>query len=278
MLAGGDWPVSPGKSAFCGASRTSRPCWRARCRFRRHHRHVGRIGGRGPTQQRAEPRRAGRPPDQGRLREIDLNVDIEDITELFLNAPRTPTRRRREVAAIGEVALDEDRVRGGPARSSPSGCRRTTSRPRLANHRDRHRNRRAGGIQPEIRGRAGRRRRRRLRRSWRMAAGDDRRTAIHGRRRRQHHEPETGHRLRTTSCLVPSARGCRRRSSWTVLEVDGFLGRALGVFADADSLAAFGPNPLDPACRKPPVPGVRRDAESQPRSQSSSPLIRRPGP
>ena len=35
------------------------------------------------------------------------------------------------------------------------------------------------------------------------------------------------------------------------VEVDRFAGRSLGVFADDDSLKAFGPNPLDPACREP---------------------------
>jgi NTE family protein len=35
------------------------------------------------------------------------------------------------------------------------------------------------------------------------------------------------------------------------VEVDGFPGRALGVFADDASLKAFSPNPLDPACREP---------------------------
>ena len=34
-------------------------------------------------------------------------------------------------------------------------------------------------------------------------------------------------------------------------EVDAFGGSTFGVFADDASLAAFGPNPLDPACRKP---------------------------
>jgi NTE family protein len=34
-------------------------------------------------------------------------------------------------------------------------------------------------------------------------------------------------------------------------EVDAFGGSTFGVFADDESLAAFGPNPLDPACRKP---------------------------
>lgn len=34
-------------------------------------------------------------------------------------------------------------------------------------------------------------------------------------------------------------------------EIAAFDGAALGVFADEDSLAAFGPNPLDPRCRVP---------------------------
>jgi NTE family protein len=32
-------------------------------------------------------------------------------------------------------------------------------------------------------------------------------------------------------------------------EINGFRGAALGVFADDESLSAFGPNPLDPRCR-----------------------------
>jgi NTE family protein len=36
-----------------------------------------------------------------------------------------------------------------------------------------------------------------------------------------------------------------------VEEVDSFSGSAFGVFADDESLAAFGANPLDPACRAP---------------------------
>jgi NTE family protein len=52
--------------------------------------------------------------------------------------------------------------------------------------------------------------------------------------------------------LVPSGKGAPSPFGRDpALEVDGFPGRALGVFADDDSLAAFGPNPLDPACREP---------------------------
>ena len=56
----------------------------------------------------------------------------------------------------------------------------------------------------------------------------------------------------TVLVLVPSGRGAP--SSFgpdPAIEVDSFPGRALGVFADKESLKAFGPNPLDPACREP---------------------------
>jgi NTE family protein len=52
--------------------------------------------------------------------------------------------------------------------------------------------------------------------------------------------------------LVPSGRGAPSPFGRDpAMEIDGFPGRALGMFADDDSLAAFGPNPLDPACREP---------------------------
>ena len=46
---------------------------------------------------------------------------------------------------------------------------------------------------------------------------------------------------------APSAFG-----AGPAVEINGFHGAALGVFADDESLAAFGPNPLDPRCRPPP--------------------------
>ncbi len=52
--------------------------------------------------------------------------------------------------------------------------------------------------------------------------------------------------------LVPS--GIDAPSVWeqgTAEEIDAFPGATLAVFADAESLAAFGRNPLDPACRTP---------------------------
>ncbi|MGQ9407264.1 patatin-like phospholipase family protein [Mycolicibacterium gilvum] len=52
--------------------------------------------------------------------------------------------------------------------------------------------------------------------------------------------------------LVPSPADSP--SPWgagTAAEIEAFPGEALAVFADDDALAAFGPNPLDPACRVP---------------------------
>ncbi len=52
--------------------------------------------------------------------------------------------------------------------------------------------------------------------------------------------------------LVPS--GVDSPSPWGTAaaeEIDAFAGATLAVFADSESIAAYGPNPLDPACRVP---------------------------
>lgn len=52
--------------------------------------------------------------------------------------------------------------------------------------------------------------------------------------------------------LVPSGKGAPSPFGGDpAVEVDAFRGRATGVFADDEALSAFGPNPLDPACREP---------------------------
>lgn len=52
--------------------------------------------------------------------------------------------------------------------------------------------------------------------------------------------------------LVPSGRSTPSPfDSGAAEEVEGFGASTFGVFADDESLAAFGGNPLDPACRKP---------------------------
>jgi NTE family protein len=52
--------------------------------------------------------------------------------------------------------------------------------------------------------------------------------------------------------LVPSGRSTPSPfGGGAAEEVEAFGGAAFGVFADDESIAAFGANPLDPACRKP---------------------------
>jgi NTE family protein len=52
--------------------------------------------------------------------------------------------------------------------------------------------------------------------------------------------------------LVPTRKGAPSPFGRDpAIEVDSFPGRALGVFADEEAVTAFGPNPLDPACREP---------------------------
>lgn len=52
--------------------------------------------------------------------------------------------------------------------------------------------------------------------------------------------------------LVPSGRSSPSPfGSGAVAEVDGFAAPTCGLFADDEALAAFGANPLDPACRIP---------------------------
>jgi NTE family protein len=52
--------------------------------------------------------------------------------------------------------------------------------------------------------------------------------------------------------LVPSGRSAPSPfDSGAAEEVEAFGGSTFGVFADDESLTAFGRNPLDPACRKP---------------------------
>jgi NTE family protein len=60
---------------------------------------------------------------------------------------------------------------------------------------------------------------------------------------------------------TPSAFG-----AGSALEINGFRGAARGVFADEESLAAFGPNPLDPNCR----PASARAGRAQGRREAAA--------
>jgi NTE family protein len=64
--------------------------------------------------------------------------------------------------------------------------------------------------------------------------------------------------------LVPSGRDTP--SPWgkaTAEEIESFAGAALAIFADIESLAAYGPNPLDPACRVPCARAGRRQGRHE---------------
>ncbi|MGA5542583.1 patatin-like phospholipase family protein [Mycobacterium sp. NPDC051198] len=56
----------------------------------------------------------------------------------------------------------------------------------------------------------------------------------------------------TVVALVPQGRSTPSPfGAGAAQEIDGFDGRSLGIFADDESVAAFGENPLDPVCRVP---------------------------
>lgn len=56
----------------------------------------------------------------------------------------------------------------------------------------------------------------------------------------------------TAVVLVPASESAPSPfSSGTAAEISAFGARSFAVFADDDSLTAFGPNPLDPRCRRP---------------------------
>jgi NTE family protein len=55
----------------------------------------------------------------------------------------------------------------------------------------------------------------------------------------------------TAVVLVPAGESAPSPfGAGVAAEIDGFRGAALGVYADDESLAAFGANPLDPRCRR----------------------------
>ncbi len=64
--------------------------------------------------------------------------------------------------------------------------------------------------------------------------------------------------------LVPSGEMAPSPfSSGTAAEIADFAGTTLGLFADDEALAAFGPNPLDPQCRLPSARAGREQGRRQ---------------
>jgi NTE family protein len=71
----------------------------------------------------------------------------------------------------------------------------------------------------------------------------------------------------TAVVLVPTGESTPSPfGAGSAVEINGFRGAALGVFADEESLAAFGPNPLDPDCR----PASARAGRAQGRREAAA--------
>ena len=189
--------------------------------------------------------------------EIDPGVDIDAITELFLAAlggPRTsqPDQTREQMKRIGAVALATETV--------PEAVRREVISQRLPSHDWPDRVLRLTAID--------------------TATGElvvfDRNSGVElvdavaascavpgacppvtiaGRRYMDGGIASSGNLGVADECevgLVMSPAGVDAPSPFgdgPAAEIDAFRGAAFAVFADDDSLAAFGPNPLDPRCR-----------------------------
>ena len=151
--------------------------------------------------------------------EIDPGVDIEAITELFLDAlqqPRDGTWNKTSslCADRGGGAGNRNRSRDRPARGDrPAPAVARLAGPGAAGHRNRHGDRRIGGFRPGFRRRARRRGGGQLCGAGRVAAGHHRGPALHGRRRRQLGQPQRGRRLRCGGGVGACRRRMRRRRS-----------------------------------------------------------------
>jgi NTE family protein len=191
----------------------------------------------------------------GAGKEIDPGVDIEDITRLFLNALSDPgATTAQKLQRIGEVARSTKTV--------PEAVRRDVIGQRLPSHDWPERDLRITAID--------------------IGTGElvaiDRKSGVElvdavaascavpgawppvtiGERRYMDGGVGSTMNLKLASdcdavvVLVPSGKGAPSPfGPDPAVEVDAFPGRSLGVFADDDALSAFGPNPLDPACREP---------------------------
>lgn len=191
----------------------------------------------------------------GHGKEIDPNVDIDDITELFLQALSDPdASKEQKLQRIGEVARTTATV--------PEEVRREVIAQRLPSHRWPDRDLRISAIDIG---------------TGELVAFDPTSdvelvdavaascavpgawppVTIDGRRYMDGGVGSTMNLTLAADCdtvvvLVPSGKGAPSPFGRDpAYEVDAFPGRALGIFADDESLKAFGRNPLDPACREP---------------------------
>ncbi|MDG4665994.1 patatin-like phospholipase family protein [Mycobacterium sp. 236(2023)] len=188
-------------------------------------------------------------------KELHPGVSIDAITDLFLNAMMTPgATKEQKLQKIGAVAIDTDTV--------SETVRRKVIEHRLPSHYWPARTLRVTAIDVEtgelvvLDAASG------VALVDAVAAscavpGVWPPVAIGGRRYMDGGVGSTVNMSAARDCdaaivLVPSA--ANSPSPWgagTAAEIDAFSGPTLSVFADDDALAAFGPNPLDPACRAP---------------------------
>lgn len=186
--------------------------------------------------------------------ELNPNVGVEEITELFLTAMTQPGTKAEKLQRIGSVALSTKTV--------PEVVRREVIEHRLPEHEWPQRVLRISAID--------------------TATGElvtlDRDSGVNlvdavaascavpgvwppvtigGARFMDGGVGSTVNLELAADCDVVVALLPQGRTSpspfgtGAVEEVDNFSGSVLGVFADDESLAAFGRNPLDPACRGP---------------------------
>jgi NTE family protein len=198
--------------------------------------------------------------------ELDPGVSVEAITELFMSAVLQPgTSKAEKLRSIAQVALATDTV--------DEAVRREVIANRLPSHRWPDRDLRITAIDAATGELVTFDRSSDVELVDAVAAscavpGAWPPVSIAGRRYIDGGVGSTVNLSQVADCaavvaLVPSGRDAPSPfGTGTVEEVDGFAGAAFGLFADDDSLAAFGPNPLDPACRVPSAQAGRRQGRA----------------
>ena len=193
--------------------------------------------------------------EEGGSHEIHPGASIETIIELFLDAMQTPgATKEQKLQKIGAVAAGVETV------AEP--VRRNVIAHRLPSHQWPQRMLRITGIDIDTGELV----------IFDNASGVDLVDAVAAScavpgvwppvtlGRRRYMDGGVGSTVNMTAAhdcavavaLVPS--GAQTPSPWgsgAVDEISAFPGATLAIFADSDSLSAFGPNPLDPACRAP---------------------------
>jgi NTE family protein len=191
----------------------------------------------------------------GTAREIDPGVAIEEITELFIAAMMTPdTTKEQKLQRIGAVALD--------AHTVAEPARRAVIADRLPSHDWPDRVLRLTAIDID---------------TGELVVFDQNSgvslvdavaascavpgawppVTIDGRRYMDGGVGSTVNMAVARDCdsvlvLLPAGENSPSPfGNGAAAEIRAFPGATLAVFADADALVAFGPNPLDPQCRKP---------------------------